>query len=279
MNPTTKRALLSVLGAPVVRPFFWLATKLTGQQGLWLSFAKNEAEKRFLDTQPAQPAVLAGPFAGLRYSVIRSVGSVLAPKIVGTYEEELFPVWEGWKGREYADILDIGCAEGFYAVGAARLWPYATVHAYDIEPKALALCQNLAEANGVDERVRVEGPCTAETLRAFPYREQTLVISDCEGYEAALFTAETMPALAHADIVIEVHTQAGPGFMDKVEALAAHTHQARRISTRPRMAGEAAALAGYSPYDQVLILSEGRDGVLGHGVQWWLVLESRGEML
>ncbi|MEJ1931820.1 class I SAM-dependent methyltransferase, partial [Nostoc sp. NIES-2111] len=180
-----------------------------------------------------------------------------------------------WKDRGYTDILDIGCAEGFYAVGMARLWPVATVHAYDIEPAALELCRQLARTNGVSERVRVEGACTADTLRQFPFRGRALILSDCEGYEAQLFTAETMPALAKADIVIEVHEQAGLGFLEKVEALAAATHRATRIRTQPRQAGESIFLSKFSDFDQVLILSEARDGVLGHKPQWWLVLESR----
>lgn len=275
MNPSLKRTLLTVLGNPLVKPFFWLACRVTGQHRIWLSFDKNFAEKRFLDTQPAQPAVLAGPFAGLKYSVIRSVGSVLAPKILGTYEQELFPVWNRWMDRGYTDILDIGCAEGFYAVGMARLWPIATVHAYDIDTAALELCRQLARTNAVSERVRVEGACTPETLRKFPFHGRALILSDCEGYEAQLFTAETLPALATADIVIEVHEQAGSGFMEKVEALAAATHKATRIRTQPRRSGESVFLSKYSDFDQVLILSEARDSVLGQKPQWWLVLESR----
>jgi len=202
MDPRLKSSLLAVLGSPTVKPIFWAACKLLQKDKLWLSFAKNNAERRFIATLPSPPKVLAGPFMGLSYSVIHSVGSVLAPKILGTYEAELFPIWHKWGAKRYTHILDIGCAEGFYAVGLARLWPGARVHAFDIDPIALSLCQKLAITNGVAGQVHIEGPCEPETLARFSFSGPALILSDCEGYEANLFTAETIKNLASAEIVI-----------------------------------------------------------------------------
>jgi precorrin-6B methylase 2 len=274
MNSSLKRSLLTVLGNPIIKPLFWVVTHAAGQRKIWLSFAKNYAEKLFLDRQPSEPTVLDGPFKGLRYSVIQSVGSVLAPKILGTYEKELFQVWDNWRQRGYKQILDIGCAEGFYAVGSAMIWPTAMVYAYDVEPTALELTMQLAKANGVSERVKIEGACSAATLASFPFQCRSLIISDCEGYEAELFNRETLPFLDGADIVIEVHEQAGSGFMTKVEKWTAQTHKATRIVTQERKAGESPFLEGYTHYNQKLILSEVRDGVFGTKKQHWLVLES-----
>ena len=113
----------------------------------------------------------------------------------------------------YAAVLDIGCAEGYYAAGCARLWPVSEVYAYDIDPTALRLCAALADANGVAKRVHVRGACTPETLISFDFPQgRSLIISDCEGYEAALFTPSTLPYLAGCDLLIEVHLQAGLDF-------------------------------------------------------------------
>ena len=50
-----------------------------------------------------------------------------------------------------------GCAEGYYAVGMARLAPEITVYAYDIEERARIACADLAQRNGVADRVIVGG--------------------------------------------------------------------------------------------------------------------------
>jgi predicted RNA methylase len=274
MDVRLKRSLLKVLSLPLVQPIFWLACQATGQRTIWLSYAKNNAERRFLATLPSPPTVLAGPFKGLKYSVLQSVGSVLAPKILGTYELEIHPVWAEWQQNPYTQIIDIGCAEGYYAVGAALLWPSATISAYDIDAEALQLCGSLAQANKVADRVHIEGACTPAVIAAISREARTLILSDCEGYEGTLFTNATLPALANSDIIIEVHAAAGSDFMDRVEAATRHSHSVQRISAVARKAGSAAAIAQLSPYVQELILSENRESDLEPQPQWWLVLRS-----
>src|SRR3954471_21407829 len=61
--------------------------------------------------------VLNGPFAGLVYpSVDASLASLFA-KLLGSYEREIHPVVEKICTAEYTDIVNVGCAEGYYAVG------------------------------------------------------------------------------------------------------------------------------------------------------------------
>jgi precorrin-6B methylase 2 len=275
MNPVLKTNLLRLLSLPVVKPCFKLIATLLRREEIWNSFEKNEAERAYISTLPSPPSVLDGPFKGLRYQVIHSVGSVLAPKILGTYEAELFDTWAAWKHKNYSHILDIGCAEGFYAVGMARLWPNATVYAYDIDKQALALCKKLVISNGVQDRVRIQGPCSAEILQAFPFSGRALVLSDCEGFEKELFTQETLSALSHADIVIEVHDEAGADFMDEIEKMAKPSHHVSRIANQKRTAGTSPHLAAYSTHSQELIMSEGRLMNLSGRPQYWLVLESQ----
>src|SRR4051812_14244715 len=65
------------------------------------------------------PVVLSGPFAGMAY-VRQAAGSCLAPKLIGCYEAELHGVVARILRTGYTQIVDIGCAEGYYAVGLAR---------------------------------------------------------------------------------------------------------------------------------------------------------------
>ena len=65
--------------------------------------------------------VLAGPFAGMRYSrecivPFSSSGGVLQ-KLIGAYEHQCHPVIEKALRRGYSRIINIGAGEGYYAVG------------------------------------------------------------------------------------------------------------------------------------------------------------------
>ena len=78
------------------------------------------------------PTILGGPFAGM--SFVRQVAEgCCVPKLLGCYEEELHPYVEQAILRDYPQVLNIGVAEGYYAVGFARRMPNAKVFAFDID--------------------------------------------------------------------------------------------------------------------------------------------------
>ena len=93
--------------------------------------------------------IAAGPFAGMRY-ITRSCGSKLAPKLIGCYERELHPAIEQIIAGNYQRIIDIGCAEGYYAVGLAWKTNLPVV-AFDTNPDAHTYVKELAELNKVTE--------------------------------------------------------------------------------------------------------------------------------
>src|SRR5271166_5203781 len=62
--------------------------------------------------------VQAGPFRGMRY-IDQSHSSSLIPKWLGLYERELHDCIEEAIASPFQTVLDIGAAEGYYAVGLA----------------------------------------------------------------------------------------------------------------------------------------------------------------
>ena len=64
---------------------------------------------------------------------------------------------EGFVALGHSTVLNIGCAEGYYAVGLARRMPQARVLAFDINRTAQDTCRALAAKNGVADRVQVSG--------------------------------------------------------------------------------------------------------------------------
>jgi hypothetical protein len=145
-----------------------------------------------------------GPFRGMQYPGIKSVSSAFLPKLLGSYEKELHGVIAGLR-HDYSTIVDIGCAEGYYAVGLALKYPSAQVYAFDTDPEARTECQEMARINGVAERVLVYGRCDALALKALDLGSRSLIISDCEGYERFLFDGAMAEELRDHDFIIETH--------------------------------------------------------------------------
>lgn len=175
----------------------------------------------------AGATVAAGPFAGMHYALPVAEGARL-PRLLGLYEASLHPVIETVIARAYPQVLDIGCAEGYYAVGLARRMPAAIVHARDTSPKARALCADLAAANGVADRLRIAGEVTHGDL-SLCAEARTFLLCDIEGGEAALLDPVKAPALTKADILVEVHEATAPGLLSTLIARFQPTHRVTRI--------------------------------------------------
>jgi len=176
--------------------------------------------------------VIHGPFSGMVYPSTESVGSTLFPKILGPYERELHSFVESLPQRHYSDIVDIGCAEGYYAIGLARMLPDTHVFAYDINQKELDLCKAMQNANHIAEsRIRYGHSCTPEELTSLPLGKKALIISDCESYERHLFTPDVIKTLQQHDFLIETHDCIELGIAQELEHRFKDTHDILTITS------------------------------------------------
>lgn len=206
INPTTRRLLRNNAIWKLVNFSFFPYRYF--QHHRKYAFNYNEVKIMIDDIEHLlkDKIVLNGPFAGLRYSGFSALWSTIYPKLLGSYELELENEINYCLQQNYTDVLDIGCAEGYYAVGFALKMPMVHVHAFDINPKALASCRQMAELNKVADRVSLHGFCSPEVLQNFPFKNRALIISDCEGFEYTLFSnKEAAKNLRHCDILIELH--------------------------------------------------------------------------
>lgn len=211
--------------------------------------------------------VARGPFAGLRYAVAESVCSALVPKLLGCYEQEIAGLVEKLCLIPYTDIVDVGCAEGYYANGFAIRHPQAIVYAFDIDPHAQNLCRRTAEVNGVADRVRVQESCTPEVLLRLPYRGRSLIFSDCEGGELELFTDEVVAALDKHDFVIETHDFLRVDLSTLVEAVfVRHGYHVTRIKSiddlEKARTYDIPELRGMQPLEKFHALAEHRPRIM-----------------
>ena len=171
--------------------------------------------------------VLQGPLQGLDF-IERSAEGCHIAKLLGCYEQPLQPHITSAIEKNYSTILNIGCAEGYYAVGLARALPNARSLAFDTDPKAQAACIQLAEKNSVSDRVEVGGLFSPADFVNYD-QESTLVFCDIEGAELELLDPKVAPALKSMDLIVESHECLRPGITDILITRFSATHDIQRI--------------------------------------------------
>lgn len=211
--------------------------------------------------------VMSGPFAGMAY-LDSARSSALLPKLLGTYEDELHAVLEQMLSHGYDTVVDIGSAEGYYAVGLALRLPHSRVFAYDIDPIALRKCEELAELNGVAQRITFHS--RFETARMKDIRAgRTLVVCDVDGYELELFAERNSPFWAEADLLVELHDFIGKPCRQTVERCLAPTHRLEIVSSVDKDENKLSDFAFLTPDERRLAVSEIRPH------QEWLIAHAR----
>jgi hypothetical protein len=212
--------------------------------------------------------VRGGPFAGMQFTSASAEGCHV-PKLLGCYERELHELVEAAVTTGYQAIVNVGCAEGYYAVGLARRCPGARVVAHDANPGAQQACRELAHRNGVGERVTVAGPFAPETFRDYHGR-RALFLIDVEGAELELLEGLPATELESFDFVVECHDCFRPKLSDRLAQRFAATHAWRLVTHEIRSTELPPVLGELGHLDQLLALWEWRSGPTP-----WLVMASR----
>jgi hypothetical protein len=168
--------------------------------------------------------VFQGPFEGMLY-VRKSVGSSYWPKLLGTYEHELHPVWARLVERPFRKAVVIGAGEGYYAVGLALKWKL-NVTAYEPDEDARNLMTNLGLINRCT--VQIKGAFTSKSPSALNYG---LVVVDIEGAELHLLDARRFQEWKSCVIIAEVHS---PAIKAMLLERSKATHQSEFVPVEPR---------------------------------------------
>jgi hypothetical protein len=215
-------------------------------------------ERRILAKLGWPRRVLQGPFAGMILCA-RAYYSAFLPKIVGTYEREIASAIETICRARCDRLIDIGAAEGYYAVGMALRNPGCQVVAFELASGARYALRRLAERNGVSSQITLRGECTCETLSdALKASARPGVISDCEGAEDQLLDPDRVPALRRAYILVETHDGMFPGINQRLRDRFARTHRIEAIASQRRSADDLPAGTLLDARESATALSENR---------------------
>jgi hypothetical protein len=205
---------------------------------------------------PSRP--LSGPFAGMGY-LTESTGSVFFPKLLGTYELEIHQSIE-WIVRWSPDlIVNVGCAEGYYAVGLTLRCGACRSVAFDIDSRARRLAWRLAKLNHVEQRMEIRRKCTCDQLQPLCAAvERPCVVADCEGFEKFLLVPDKAPSLSRAVILVEVHDCFQPGLSPVLRERFGRTHVISVFHPRKRLMHDLPRCVSLEADDAMPMMDEGR---------------------
>ena len=193
--------------------------------------SQHDESHQHTDSLISSATILHGPFKGLAYSNDQFCCSAIPPKLLGSYEREIHAWLEEIIGKKYEGVIDVGCAEGYYAVGLAWRMKKIPVYAYDINIVAREQCKKLAASNGVENLVELRSYCDPDELKNVVNGRRFLIIADCEGYEKTLFSDKNIASLVNSDIIIEVHDFMDLTILPHLRELFASSHRIQEVES------------------------------------------------
>jgi hypothetical protein len=191
-------------------------------------------------------------------------------KVFGAYEHELFPWLEEIAAtpKSFAQVVNIGAADGFFTVGLARLLPTVEVVAYEPNPVKTPVLQEMARLNQVEGQISLRGFCRPDDLKALETGGPVLVVMDVDGGERDLLDPEAVPWLGKAAILVETHDAFVPGVTDLLKKRFAGTHAVVEFTMRGPDYGDIEPLRGLRMFEVDALVGSERPGL-----QSWLWLK------
>lgn len=193
--------------------------------------------RRYIQKLLSKSVIPAGIFEGMGY-VSQSICGSIIPKYLGIYEIELVPIFKQLFQIPFQSIIDVGSAEGYYAVGCALQFPLARIIAFEGTEEGRQLLDQVIQKNQVSDRIEVRGYCTPEALKAETDRcqkkDNQLLIMDVEGAEEELLKLHQASDLSQFYILIELHDWVDPLMGDRIMQKFASTHSVQVINARVR---------------------------------------------
>ena len=188
-----------------------------------------------IDLLPTRLRVVSGPFRGMAYNIV-ACASAHSAKLLGTYEQELHPIIDEIRRTPFDRIIDIGAAEGYYAVGLARSSPVQgqRIIAFEAQEYGRGLLKQLADRNGV-KNLEIQGACdVADLAEVVAGAGSKLIICDVEGFETTLLDPSRAPGLRSCSILVELHDTPADPISETIRERFRHSHRIEEVLSADR---------------------------------------------
>lgn len=208
-----------------------------------------------------------GPFKGLQLARNNWWGGYdFGSMIFGLYELEVldFIHSDAVSGRRH--FIDIGAADGYYAVGGLKSGRFDTAHCFEMSAEGRDAIQRNAELNGVASTLQVDGEADSGF---FQYLEgldkaNTLVLCDVEGAEFDILTEQTLDCLRGCVVLIEIHNWVDNFFAKYARFISDASKRFTLSTLQPavRDVNRFAELADLTDDNRYLLCSESRPNIM-----------------
>lgn len=179
-------------------------------------------------SQKTNNTVYSGPFKGLK--MLPSTHGDICSKLLGLYENELHEALYNTMKWIPDIIVNVGCADGYYGLGLAKLLPNCKTYLIDINQDALLNAINSAKLNNLNNCFFdiQSNPSDVENLIK-DYSKPFLVV-DIEGHEKEFLDFKNLPSLYKSVVLVEVHDFVDKNIFIDLTNQFMHTHNIKCIN-------------------------------------------------
>lgn len=205
-----------------------------------------------------------GYFKGMKLGRLAWGARDAGPMILGTYEHQVQSVIMNSPER-YKVFVDIGAADGFYAIGLVLNGRFDEAVCFESNSKSRISILENAKENGVENKVSIHGTAerdfhTQLTAKLGLNPKEMLFLIDIEGGEFEILDPEIFKALQKSMFVIEIH-RTPRDFQEKYALLVENASIFFDIETIYSSSSSSdfhQAMENWADEDRQIVISEGR---------------------
>jgi hypothetical protein len=214
-----------------------------------------------------------GPFSGLKFSK-DSWWGLSTTHLIGIYEKEILDSLIESSGQ-YGNFINIGAADGYYAIGVLVNNTFNKSYCYEISSKGRKMILDNAKLNNVSDRVVINAEAKSDFYNDFSENElkDSVLFVDIEGAEFDFFTNKVLTAFANSLIYIEIHDwffEDGEKKYKDLLTICKNLFKVTFFTTTSRDISVFPEFNEYNDNDRWLLCSEGRERLMT-----WIKLEPK----
>ena len=255
------------------RDFKWLILEVLSKitfKKLELRIDKVVEKKRIILSSKISKmynnTVQQGPFKGMVINEDQFWGQGdRSSKILGLYEKEIQDLIVSiQKDKNYSTFVDIGGADGFFAIGSLVNNLFEKCEVFEISKKGRISIQKNSKQNNVYDSIKIHDKASKRSLIKIDNINNSLILCDIEGDEYELFDEKLINEIYPSDIIIEIHKDKENSLVN-FEKRFTKKYSITKITQEPRSLKNFKELENINDNNRALITSEGRSYVQ----EWW----------
>jgi len=255
------------------RDFKWLILEVLSKitlKKLELRIDKVVEKKRIILSSKISKiynnTVQQGPFKGMIINEDQFWGQGdRSSKILGLYEKEIQDLIVSiQKDKNYSTFVDIGGADGFFAIGSLVNNLFEKCEVFEISKKGRISIQKNSKQNNVYDSIKIHDKASKRSLIKIDNINNSLILCDIEGGEYELFDEKLINEIYPSDIIIEIHKD-NENSLVNFEKRFINSYSITKITQEPRSLKNFKELENINDNNRALIMSEGRSGIQ----EWW----------